>query len=144
MRVEDLAPGLMQFFSGLSPRQSPIQGWSRLRWGMSTREVAYSFPQAQTDPDNPDQMVLQPDSPQNLEYSLSFSFSGPGRQLSAVTLSFGGSRGVADFANISQQLSARLGAPVSQTSDSSTWQRDGGQVTLSKSAQGGLVLSESA
>lgn len=144
MRVEDLAPGLRQFFEGLSPRQTPMTGWSRLRWGMSTREVAYNFPQAQADPDDAGRMTLAPDPPQNLEYSLSFRFGGAGRQLESVTLYFAGSRGVADFAALSQEISARLGPPLSQTETSTTWRRDGGQLTLAKSAQGGLVLSESA
>lgn len=144
MRVEDLAPGLKQFFEGLSPRQTQVQGWSRLRWGMSTREAAYNFPQAQADPDDANKMTLQPDPPQSLEYSLSFQFGGAGRQLESVTLAFAGSRGVADFAAISQEISARLGAPLSQTETSTTWLRDGGQVSLSRSAQGGLVLNESA
>ncbi|MBI4799552.1 MAG: hypothetical protein HY794_12685 [Desulfarculus sp.] len=144
MRVLELAAGLKQFFEGLSPRQTQMTGWSRLRWGMSTREVAYNFPQAQADPGDANQMTLAPDPPQDLKYSLSFRFGGAGRQLESVTLSFAGSRGVADFAAISQEISARLGAPLSQTETSTTWQRDGGQLTLSKTAQGGVVLNESA
>ncbi|CAO0823039.1 conserved hypothetical protein [Desulfarculales bacterium] len=142
-RVEDLSPGLNQLFGGFSLRQSAIQGWSRLSWGMGVVDALRNYPQAQASATGLNFLTLTPDSPQNLIYALRFRFSGPGRQLQSVTLSFSGSRGVADFASLNQAVSDRLDALVSQTGNITTWQRDGGQFTLSLSPKDGLVLNQS-
>ncbi len=141
MSSGDLVSGLNLFFDGLGAQQT-MPAWGRLDWGMSQTAVLRNYPQSRVDPDQADQLVLKPSGPQAQDYALTFGFDSPGRQLQSVKLEFGGSGGLADFAALSQAISARLGQPASQTETTTTWRRGQEQVSLTRSAQGGLVLSE--
>jgi hypothetical protein len=138
-----IVQGLNAFLSSLSP-QVKLQGWDRLAWGMSERDLLRNYPQARPRPGHDHQYQITSHDPAPNHYSIIYDFSRPGRQLQGVTLSFAGGQEGANFAAMSQELSRRLGAPVGQTATSSSWQRDSTRVTLSLSPGGGLVLSSLA
>lgn len=143
MSQTSIVAGLTGFLSSMSPQQR-LQGWERLTWGMGEKEFLANYPQAKPRAGFDHQYQITSQDPTANHYSITFDFSRPGRQLQSASLTFAGGQETAHFAAISQEITHRLGAPVSQTQTSSTWQRDSTQVTLSVSPQGGLVLSSLA
>ncbi len=137
----DLVPGVVRFFRGLD-HQLPLQGWQRVKWGQSYDDVKRYFPQARASGDY--ELVLEPaQGTVDRPYQITLAFD-LNHQLESVTLSFAGSRETADFAELSQRLNYWLGAPVSSTDTSTTWQRDTSQAELSMAPGGGVVLSQRA
>jgi len=137
MRPSELTPGLTRFFSGIDP-QVRLSGWERLRWSMSYEQVQSNYPQTKPSGGN---LVMASDDPQARHFQLTFSFDAS-RSLQSVSLTFGGSSETADFAEMSQAITRRLGAPVESTTTSNTWRRDDTTVTLSNTPGGGIVLSQ--
>lgn len=137
MRPSELTPGLNRFFSGIDT-QGRMDGWGRLRWSMSYQDVQRNYPQAQA---AAGKLVMASADPQARHFQLSFSFDSS-RNLQSVTLSFGGSSETADFAEMSQAITQRLGSPAASTETSTTWQRGDSSLTLSRAPNGGVVLSE--
>lgn len=143
MQLDPLAQGVGRLLAGIDP-QRRLSGWERLRWGMSLDQARLNYPQAQPSPRDDGRLIIEPSDPTPNHYTLSFQFSAQGRQLESVSRAFAGSHQTADFAALSQELTRRLGAPVSQTQTATTWRRDDTQVTLSRGGGGGVALSQSA
>ncbi len=143
MQFDPLVQGMGRLFAGISP-QTRLSGWERLRWGMSQQEARINYPQAAPSASDDSRLLIEPSDPTPNHYAISMQFSAQGRQLTSVSLTFAGSHETADFAQITQELTRRLGAPVSQTRTTTTWRRDETQITLSRDSGGGVVLSETA
>jgi hypothetical protein len=141
----ELVPGILSFFSGLGVKQNiPVtsQGWGRLKWGMNFDTVKTNYPQASEISGR--KLEYTPDSsPPGRNFKYTFEFDS-GHQLDSVTLDFSGSSETADYADLVEQISRQLGAPVSSTATSTTWNQDQTQVNLSSEPDGGIVLSEIA
>ncbi|MCB2188372.1 MAG: hypothetical protein KQJ78_18280 [Deltaproteobacteria bacterium] len=140
MPSNDLAAGLAKLFQGVSPPYRP-SGWGRLAWGDDWATVRRNYPDLQET--SPARLTSFSPMPQARTWRLDFGFNAT-HNLTSITLTFGGGRETADYAYISQELSARYGAPVASTATSATWEMTGNQVRLSSAPGQGVVLSERA
>lgn len=137
--IAELSPGVKKLFDGASP-QKALKGWDRVSWGDNYDSAQINYPQAQVSGENT--LVMRPAKDVELNFSMSMKFDRVGHQLDSVSLKFEGSRQTKDFAELTRQISNRLGHPTSSTETTTTWTRDSTEVTISKSPGGGVVLSE--
>jgi hypothetical protein len=138
MQRLELIPGLNRLFEGYSP-ESISSRWNGLTWGQDFGQVQRYFPKAAEE--GGALKLSSEEGEVKKAWTLTFGFNSS-RQLSSVSLSYAGGSETADFAELSQAISQRLGAPAQSTGNSQTWYSSGASFTLSRQPGGGLVLNK--